>query len=96
MTNTTNIVDELNNHHECRFVRDMIKSIEDTYKVRVILTDEIIREINKIYPITSGCQFADWINHRLYAYVATERLMNGENEPRYVDFEDLEENSFES
>ena len=82
---------ELTNHHECRFVRDMIKSIEHTYKVRVILTDEIIREINKLYPNTSGCEFADWINHRLYAYIATERLMNDENAPRYVDFEDLEE-----
>jgi hypothetical protein len=82
---------ELINHHECRFVRDMIKSIEFTYKVRVILTDEIIREINKLYPTTSGCEFADWINHRLYSYIATERLMNNENAPRYVDFEDLEE-----
>ena len=77
--------------HACQYVCDLIKSIEHTYKVRVILTDEITREINELFPITSGCQFADWLNHRLYACIATEHLINNKRTPLYVDFQELEE-----
>jgi hypothetical protein len=76
---------------ECRFICDLIKSIEHTYKFRIILTPEITHEINLLFPNTSGCEFADWLNHRLYAYIATECLINNERTPRYVDFEDLDE-----
>jgi hypothetical protein len=72
------------------FVRDLIKSIEKTYKLTLSLDEQVITEINRIYPITSGCWFADWLNHRLYTYIMTDCLENGLEVPPYTDWEELE------
>lgn len=76
---------------EIPFVRDLISRIKRTYKTDIVISTQIMNEIDNMYPITSGCWFADWLNHRLYAEVMAKTIMEGEPTPDYVDFEELEE-----
>lgn len=87
---------ELLTPRECEFISGLVKNIEKTYEVHIKyanLPAEIIREIIIIYYNTSGCGFADWLNHKLYTYCLTAYLKNNDNDGfrKYRDFEDLEE-----
>ena len=72
------------------FLKECILSIEKSYNTNILIKKELQEEIELIYPITSGCWFLDWLNHRLYTEVMMIRITNGGEVPDYIDFEDLE------
>ena len=71
------------------FIKNCIKRIEKTYSTNIILTPQLQEEINNMYPISSGCWFIDWLNHRLYAEVMMNNMTNEVKIPDYKDCEDL-------
>jgi len=72
------------------FIKDCIKRIEKAYKLTLVITDDVREEINSMYDKTSGCCFANWINHRLYIYIMTDAILNNIEYPEYIDWEELE------
>ena len=54
------------------YIKDCIKRIEKTYNSKVIFTKELIKEIIAFDEISSGCEFMDWLNKKLYLIMETE------------------------
>jgi hypothetical protein len=73
------------------FVRDSIRRIRKSYGYLIEIPPVIIEEINILYPLTSGCSFLDWLNHRLYTEIMVKCILPNDKTPPYIDFEDLEE-----
>jgi hypothetical protein len=71
-------------------IQDCIKRIEKAYGLTLIITPDLMKEINSVYEKTSGCCFADWINHRLYIFIMTNGILKNEEYPDYMDWEDLD------
>jgi hypothetical protein len=74
-----------------KVIKNCIKRIEKAYKITVIITDDVMEEINSVYDKTSGCSFMNWLNHRLYIYIMTDYILNDLEYPEYKDWEDLED-----
>lgn len=72
------------------FVKECIKRIEKSYNTKVLIRPAIIEEINIMYPISSGCWFMDWLNHRLYPEIMMISTLNElEEPPPFIDSEEL-------
>ncbi len=73
-------------------VKKVMRNYEMKQFIRVI-PDDIIKELIKNYERMSGCEFANYINHRLYAFIMElcykYYLVF---RPEYKDWEDLKEN----
>jgi hypothetical protein len=73
-------------------IQDCIKRIENQYfnNLTLIITPDLMKEINSVYEKTSGCCFANWINHRLYIIAMTNAILENKEYPDYMDWEDLD------
>jgi len=54
------------------------------------IPDEIKAEIEKVLKVVGYCcWFGDWINHKIYTWVFTECLLNGDEPVPYLDYEEI-------
>lgn len=77
------------------YITECIKYIEYNYSSKeewadksssiIEFTDELVCEINAVHDMTSGCEFIDWLNHRLFIVIQTKRILAGED---YVEYKD--------
>ena len=72
------------------YLKSCIEKVENSYKTKIFIRPQLQEEIDLMYPITSGCWFMDWLNHRLYAEVMMITINLEVETPAYIDMEDLE------
>jgi hypothetical protein len=97
MYNDNYINDRMNNNNnELRDeVMEAVSKVMRNYEMKQFIKnipDTIIEELNKNYERMSGCEFADYINHKLYAFIM--ELCNKYDlilKPKYKHWEDLKD-----
>jgi hypothetical protein len=72
------------------YLKRCIEKVENSYKTKIFIRPQLQEEIDLMYPISSGCWFMDWLNHRLYAEVMMITITLDVETPAYIDWEELE------
>ena len=74
-----------------KYLKRCIERVEKSYNTNIFICPRLQEEIDLLYPITSGCWFMDWLNHRLYAEVMMITITLEVETPAYIDWEELED-----